>query len=400
MLEQRDRRGVLGQSGMQAQRFAMAAPTGQLGRIDGVEFPVRRKQDQLVGRLALDREQGAVAFLEGNGGYVVTMTLERPYPALVGNNGHDRLAHNQGFGHGIGAGLRRIAKTGPALAERRTRPEFFADRLDFTVDLRPLLGLGTNQGLQARALVLQAGFLGPDCQLFQLAQGAQAHIQNRFGLTLGEREGRHQRLLGFVLEADNPNDFVEIGIDDDIARQHFEPVFDLGQARLGAAHDNHTPVIDPLAQRLFQADDTRRPGPIQHIEIERDPHFQLGQLEQRFHQHRRRHQPRFRLDDDAQVLRRLVAHIVKQRNLFRLDQLGDALDQFRFLDLIRNLVDDEPPFAAGIEIGIDLRRPHVLEIDRFPFPAKKLLGTPGRAQAEAAPPRLIGLTDRGAWLHT
>ncbi len=54
--------------------------------------------------------------------------------------------------------------------------------------------------------------LGLDLELFQLAQTAQPHVEDGFGLQLGELERRHQRRLRLILGTDDANDLVDIEI--------------------------------------------------------------------------------------------------------------------------------------------------------------------------------------------
>ena len=65
--------------------------------------------------------------------------------------------------------------------------------------------------------------LGADFHFLELAQGAQAHVEDRVGLDLGELERLHQRRLGLILGADDLDDLVEVQIDGEIAFQHLEP---------------------------------------------------------------------------------------------------------------------------------------------------------------------------------
>ena len=79
---------------------------------------------------------------------------------------------------------------------------------------------------------------------------------------------------------------------------------------------------------------------------------------------------RARLEDEAHVLGRLVAHVGKQRQLLLVDQFGDPLDQPHFLHLPGNFGDhDQIGAAAG------------------------LFGLPARAHAERAAAGGVGLGD-------
>ena len=81
---------------------------------------------------------------------------------------------------------------------------------------------------------------------------------------------------------------------------------------------------------------------------------------------------RARLQHDADVLGRFVAHVGEQRQLLLLQQLGDLLDQARLRHRIGDLGDDDLPVAA----------------------AEILLG-PARAHAERAAAGAVGLGHGG-----
>ena len=124
--------------------------------------------------------------------------------------------------------------------------------------------------------------------LFQLAQGAQAHVEDRLGLDVGERQARHQHRLRLVLLADDADHLVEVEIGDQQAAEDFQPPVDLRPA--GSASGAAAPRGDgraiPAAPRSATCTRGTRPRR-QHVHVERDAAFELGQLEQRFHQQRR-----------------------------------------------------------------------------------------------------------------
>ena len=125
---------------------------------------------------------------------------------------------------------------------------------------------------------------------------------------------------------------------------------------------------EPFAERLGKPDDLRNAAAHQHVHVERHAAFELGELEQAFHQQRRIDRARARLEHEAHVLRRLVAHVGEERQLLLVDQFGDALDQPHFLHLPGNFGDHD---LIGAAAGI--------------------LGLPARAHAERAAAGRIGL---------
>ncbi len=65
--------------------------------------------------------------------------------------------------------------------------------------------------------------------LLELAQIAQAHVEDGFGLAVVELEGRHQLGLGLVLLADDADHLIEIEIRDAVGFEDFEAILDLAE---------------------------------------------------------------------------------------------------------------------------------------------------------------------------
>ncbi len=139
---------------------------------------------------------------------------------------------------------------------------------------------------------------------------------------------------------------------------------------LGAADQHLAAMIEPLFQDLGQVHHLGHLALGQHVHVERDAAFQLGQLEQRLHQHAGIDRARLRLDDDAHVLGRLVAEVVDQRQLLVVVELRHPLDQAGLADQPGNFRDDD---LIGAAAGLFL--------------------VPARAHAERAAAGGIGLGD-------
>jgi hypothetical protein len=128
---------------------------------------------------------------------------------------------------------------------------------------------------------------------------------------------------------------------------------------------------EPFAQRLGKADDPGDAAAHQHVHVERDAAFELGELEQALHHQRRIDAARARLEHQPDVFGRFVAHVGDQRQFLFVDQFGDALDQAHLLHLPGNFGDhDQISAAAGV------------------------FGLPARAQPERAAPGGVGFRDR------
>ena len=106
-------------------------------------------------------------------------------------------------------------------------------------------------------------------------------------------------------------------------------------------------MIEEGAQNLLEAADLRCPTIDQNVHIKVEPRLQIRLTEQRFHQDRRIHGARARLQDDPDVFGTLVAHIGENRDLLGRHDLRDLLDQFGLLDLKGDLSHDDLPLAAA-----------------------------------------------------
>ena len=85
--------------------------------------------------------------------------------------------------------------------------------------------------------------------------------------------------------------------------------------------------------------------------------FEIGRAEQLLHQEFGLDRAALGHQHDADVFRGFVAHVVEQRQLLLLEQLGDALDQLRLLHLIGNFGDDDLIGAARAFFAFPAR-PH------------------------------------------
>ncbi len=353
----------------------MAAPARQLVATQRVELPVGREQQQLVGRLRVEDETAAIAFLVFDIGVGREMALGRADPALLGAHDRNRLALDHGFERDdVRRG--RIAEAGPPPAQIGQPGEPLLNLLDLGGDGFLALVLALEQRVQVLLFRPQLVVLGADFHFLEFPQGTQPHVEDRFGLRVGQLEGRHQLGLRLILLADDPDDLVEIEIGDQVTCEDLEAALDLVEPVTGAAFQNDHAMIEEALQHLAQTHHARRPGRVQHVHVQGEPDLKIGLLEQHLHQHLGIDRAGFRLQNQPDVFRRFIQHIPQDRELLRFDQLGDPLDELGFLDLIGNLRDHDPVLA-------------VAEIFDLPF----------RAQPEAAAPGSVGFEDRCPWLH-
>ena len=239
-------------------------------------------------------------------------------------------------------------KGGAALAELGLGPKvFFTSRICAGIVFHCAGSEASSASISAFSAV-SASYSRASSISSSLRRRAQAGVEDGVGLDFGELEAGHQGGLRLVLLADDADHLVEVEIDDEQAAQDLQAAVDLAEAVAGAALQHHAAVVDPFPQRLGEADHTsaRRP-PTRTFMLSGMRALQLGQPEQRFHQHGRIDRARARLQHDADVLGRFVAHVGEQRQLLLLQQLGHLLDQPPLRDAVGDLGDDDVPGAAA-----------------------------------------------------
>ncbi len=212
-----------------------------------------------------------------------------------------------------------------------------------------------------------------ELHLLEPAQAAQPRVEDVVGLHLGQREARDQRGLRLVLLADDADHLVEVEVDDQHAASTSSRCSIWPRRWRERRISTDAAMVDPLLQRLGEADDARHDAIDQHVHVERNAGFELGQPEQALHHHRRATVRERGSMHDAHVLGRLVAHVGDERQLLLVEQFGQLLDQPRLLHAVGDLGDDDDPGAL----------------------ARVLLG-PAGAHPEGAAPGAVGLGDRVA----
>ena len=367
--EQRDHPGIVWQVDHQAQGLAHAAPAGQgIGR-QRIEAAIGSKDHQLVGGFGMQRHEGAVAVLELDLCIERLMALHRADPAHFRQDHGDRLALDHRI-HVDRGNLARLADFGAAQAAGGGFAELAARLAQFFGDAGPLRAVIGQHGLQGGALGGQVFVLAAQFHFFKAAQGAQAHVQDRLDLHIGQLEfGDHHR-LGIVLIADDLDHAVEVQEGNHIAFQHLEPGGDLFQPVVRASHQHLAPVVEEGAQHLFQRADLGHATVDQHVHVQPEADLKVRDAEQRRHQLLGVDVAGTRFQDDADILGGFVAHIGKDRHFLGLDDLGQTLDQLGFLHLIGDLGDDDLPATTA-----------------------QILDRPARAQAQAAASGAVGFGD-------
>ena len=152
--------------------------------------------------------------------------------------------------------------------------------------------------------------------------------------------------------------------------QHLHAARHCGKTVPAAALQHLAAVIEKGAQHLLQIHHARHAKRVDHIEVERHAQFELGQPEQLFHQHIGIDIAVLRLEHDADIAGGFVTDVGEKRQLAFLEKRGNLFDQAAFLNLIRDLGDNDLIKAVA-----------------------QLLLVPAGAQAKAAAARGIGLGD-------
>ena len=209
----------------------------------------------------------------------------RADPALFRDDDGDRLALDHGLLDVLDVAIRRLAEGGAAAAELGVGAVFLlhvarsARRSSATASAseasRPSICFFSS---------VSAVELLADLDLLELAQGAQAHVEDRLGLDVGQLEAAHQLRLRLVLVADDADDLVDVEIGDQEAAEDFQPPLDLAEPMARAADQHVLAVVQPFLQHVAQRQDVGHPALRQHVHVERNARLEIGQPEQRFHQ--------------------------------------------------------------------------------------------------------------------
>src|SRR3954452_17113355 len=136
-----------------------------------------------------------VVGLEGQARKIGAMALQRTYPALLGDHDRDRFALDKGFLDRSEIMLGRVGEGRAALAERRLRSKNIANLPNLLANFRPLFGFGAEQFLDALQFAAKILVLRADFHFLELAQRAQAHVEDGVGLDLRQLERLDQRRL-------------------------------------------------------------------------------------------------------------------------------------------------------------------------------------------------------------
>ena len=169
------------------------------------------------------------------------------------------------------------------------------------------------------------------------------------------------RRLGRPRFADRGDDLV------DVVERLLEALEDVGalagslQLELGAARDDLLAVLDVLLQRALEREHARLRATLdqrQHVDAEGLLH---GGVLEEVVEHLHRLGVALQLDDHAHAgAVRLVAQVADAVDLAVLDQLGDALEQRRLVDLVGQLGDDDLEAIAAVRLldeGLGADRP-------------------------------------------
>ncbi len=294
------------------------------------------------------------------------MPAHRSDPAALRQDHRDRLLLDHLAPVDLAMRRRHLADPRPPFVA-----EFVAHRRKVALEPIALLDRALDQRRQLGALLDQPAALLGDLHLLELAQAAQPHVEDCLGLPVAQRKLFDHHRLGLVLGADDLDHAVEVQKRDQKPVEQFQPLVDLADPRAASAQQHLDLERQPREQRLAEAQHARRAVLVEHVEVKREAHLQLGHLVQTLLEQPRIDGARPRLEDDPQILRALVAHIGQDRQFLVADQPRDRLDQPPLLHPVGDLGHQQMPAPALLD--------HLLD---------------PRAKAERPPPGRIGCRDR------
>ena len=175
---------------------------------------------------------------------------------LLDHRVHAEFNRRRGFGNG-----------GAAAAQQGVFGVVLAQVGEIALEPGALAGRAVEQFLQLVLFGQQVITLAPQFHFLKLAQRAQPHVEDRFGLAVGQLEFDHHHRLRFVLSADDFDDPVEVEVSDDVTAQQLEPTRDLLEPVLGAAQQDVDLGDHPFLQQQLQPHHSRRALCIEHVEV-------------------------------------------------------------------------------------------------------------------------------------
>ena len=195
----------------------------------------------------------------------------------------------------------------------------------------------------------QLVLFGIELVLLHALEAAEGHGQNRGALLFVEAEGFAEAGGGFRIvfgAADDVNDLIDVVVSEDQAFDQVQPISVPLQEEFGPAGEDADLEVNVIAQKRHDAEHLR--GPIDQAEVDdAEIALELSVLEQivgdDFGDH-----VFAELDDDADALFvGFITHIGDAVDLLGADQIGDRADHVGFVDLVRDLGDDDPLLAVA-----------------------------------------------------
>ena len=207
---------------------------------------------------------GAIALLELEFAVQSPMAFGRADPAALRHDHRHRLfldhrihvefARRRGLGHG-----------GATSPEHGFGAVILAQRNQIAFQPRALARRAFQQFVQIVLFRQQRVLFAAQLHFLKLAQTAQPHVENRFGLAVGQREFGHHDRFWFILGADDLDNPVKIEIGDDVPAHQFQPVGNLVQPVRRAPHQDVDLCDHPFLQQQFQPQHAGRAPRIEHV---------------------------------------------------------------------------------------------------------------------------------------
>ena len=188
---------------------------------------------------------------------------------------------------------------------------------------------------------------------FEAGELTEAHFHNSLGLHVAQLEGFHQGGLGGVYRFGGPNHldyFVHVVQGNQQTLQDMGAFFVGRQFVFGAANHHLVAVFHIIMHQVAQIQKTRTAMHQGNV-IDAERRLQRGKLIE-FVENNVGHRLAFEFKNNAQTVAvRLVANVANAVYFLFFHQIGNFLNHFRFVDLIRNRGNDN--VAAAVVVGFD-----------------------------------------------
>ena len=275
----------------------------------------------------------------------------------------------------LGAALRVRLR---AVLRLELRKVLADDRVD-------LLGVRENRlvlcdrGEQLRELVGKLVALEPD-------ELVEAHLEDRVDLQVGEAEALEKarlRLVSRLRRADDRDDFVEVVDREEEAVYDVLPRLRLPELEARTPRDDLEAVVGVAAAVVLEVQDLR-PAAVDREHDRAERRLELRVLVEVV-EHDLAHRVALYVDDDPDVLLRLVAYVAYALYHLVLDEVGHVLDHLGLVDRVGDLGDDDALAAVLLDLDLGLAADSQLPAPELVHRRDSVVAADLRARREVGP---------------